>query len=285
MLAAKLATLEGVDETIAKEYKKVGEEFVLQVTKVGGLGLEDVSGLKAATEALRSEKKILEKEVKTSEKALSDHREKFADIDPVTAKEAVEKLKEVADWDGDKKVAEAVKLAVDEANKKSEDRTTELLTAHGEKVTSLTADFDGSQAQLRTALVTSRIVEAIVKEGGNSALLMPHVERQVDMIKGDDGKWISQVLNAKGEPRLGDAATNKNMTIDELIVEMKSDKVYAACFTGAGSTGSGKGPTQKSAQTPASKDKIIHIKSNDQEAIDANVEGLGNGTVVIDPVE
>jgi len=64
-LPAKLATLEGVDEVVAKEYKKVGEEFVLQVDKVGGLGLEDVSGLKSATESLRSEKKILEKEIRT----------------------------------------------------------------------------------------------------------------------------------------------------------------------------------------------------------------------------
>ena len=109
-LPAKLATIEGLDEVVAKEYKKVGEEFILQVDKVGGLGLEDISGLKSATENLRSEKKTLEKELKTSEKALSDHREKFAGLDPHTAKDAIAKLKTVSEWDGDKKIAEAVKL-------------------------------------------------------------------------------------------------------------------------------------------------------------------------------
>ena len=285
-LPSKLATLEGLDEVVAKEYKKVGEEFVLQVDKVGGLGLEDVSGLKSTAEALRSEKKTLEKEIKTVEKTLSDHREKFADLDPQTAKDAIEKLKTVSEWDGDKKIAEAVKLAVTESEAKSKERTDALLTKHNEKVTTLTTDFDNSQGQLRTALVTSRIIEAIAKHGGDSVLLMPHVERQVDMTKSDDGKWHSQVLNAEGKPRIGDAATNADMTIDELIVEMKANPTYAPCFDGVGSTGSGHTAPVKGSKKPAAgSTKVIHIRADDQESIDKHTIELGTGKAVIDPVD
>ena len=285
-LASKLATLEGLDDVVAKEYKKVGEEFVLQVDKVGGLGLEDVSGLKSTTEALRSEKKTLEKEIKTVEKTLSDHREKFADLDPQTAKDAIAKLKTVSEWDGDKKIAEAVKLAVGEADTKSKERTDALLTKHNEKVESLTKDFDGVQTQLRQALVTSRIIEAIAAHGGDSVLLMPHVERQVDMTKGDDGKWYSQVLNKEGKPRIGDAATNSDMTIDELIVEMKADAVFAPCFEGIGSTGGGKTtPAKAGAKPKAGSGKVRHIRADDQASIDKYGAELGNGKAVIDPVD
>ena len=284
-LPAKLTTLEGVDEVVAKEYKKVGEEFVLQVDKVGGLGLEDVSGLKSATESLRSEKKILEKEIRTVEKTLAEHREKFADLDPQTAKDAIEKLKTVSEWDGDKKIAEAVKLAVAEADAKSKERTDALLAKHNETVATLTTSFDGSQSQLRTALVTSRIVEAIAANGGDSVLLMPHVEKQVDMIKADDGKWHSQVLNKDGKPRIGDASTNADMTINELILEMKANPTYAPCFDGVGSTGSGKTAPTKGAKPKAGAGKIMHIRSDDQESIDKYGALLGCGKAVIDQVD
>ena len=284
-LPAKLATLEGVDEVVAKEYKKVGEEFILQVDKVGGLGLEDVSGLKSATENLRSEKKTLEKELKTSEKALSDHREKFAGLDPHTAKDAIAKLKTVSEWDGDKKIAEAVKLATDEAAAKAKERTDALLAKHNEAVAKLTTSFDGSQAQLRTALVTSRIIEAIAANGGDSVLLMPHVEKQVDMTKSEDGKWHSQVLNKDGKPRIGDASTNADMTINELILEMKDNPTYAPCFDGVGSTGSGKTSPTKGVKQKAGSSKIMHIRADDQDAIDKHGALLGCGKAVIDPVD
>ena len=116
---------------------------------------------------------------------------------------------------------------------------------------------------------------------------MPHVECQMKMVESDDGKFESQVIDAKGERRYKDIAAGTFMDENDLVAEMKDSPTYAACFKGTGSSGAGKRGSGdgdgKSASTSASKDKkVIHIAHADAAAVSENLEGIANGSVVVD---
>ncbi len=288
-LKAILTSVDGLAEDIVAHYKEKtvdgAKKFYLDVTGVDGLALEDVTALKTTVATLRKSEKTLRREVETGENVLRKHEAKFEGIDPQSARDALGKIEDIANWDGETKVAEAVKVATDKATADAQARIDKLVIEHNDKVKNLDADLTSSTKQLNTALVTSKIAEAINKEEGNQELLMPHVERQVEMIKGDDGKYSPHVLDVSGDRRITDLTDGKSyMTIPDLVAEMKDNATYAACFKGTGSSGAGKrGSGDGDGKKPASKDKkVVHIKHDDAEAVSANLEGIANGTVVVD---
>ena len=128
-------------------------------------------------------------------------------------------------------------------------------------------------------------MEAISKAEGNVDLLMPHVERQMTMVEDDNGKFESQVVDAKGERRYKDIAAGTFMDENDLLGEMKDSATYAACFKGTGSSGAGKrgsGDGDGSKKVASKDKKVTYIKHDDAEAVSANLEGIANGTVVVD---
>ncbi len=288
-LKAILETIEDLAEDIVAHYKEKTvdgvKKYYLDVTSVDGLALEDVTALKTTITTLRKSEKTLRKDVDAGENALRKHEAKFEGIDPAAAKDALGKIDDIQNWDGETKVKEAVKVAKEEADAAAQIRIDKLVIEHNDKVKNLDADLSSSTKQLNTALVTSKIAEAINKEEGNQELLMPHVERQVEMIKGDDGKYSPHVLDVSGDRRITDLTDGKSyMTIPDLVAEMKDNATYAACFKGTGSSGAGKrgsGDGDNKGVAPKDK-KVVHIKHDDAEAVSANLEGIANGSVVVD---
>lgn len=288
-LKAIVDSIEGLHEEIVAHYKEVkgrdgSKKFHLDVTEVDGFALEDVTALKTTVKTLRTSEKTLRKEVETGENALRKHEAKFEGIDPKAAKDALGKIVDIENWDGETKVAEAVKVAKETATADAQTRIDKLVTEHNEKVKGLNTELITSTDQLHAAIVTSKIVEAISKEEGNVDLLMPHVERQVKMTKEDSGKFVPYVVDIKGERRDKDIAANTFMEISDLVAEMKDSSTYAACFKGTGSSGTGQhGNDGSGNKKPVNKDKNVkHIKHDDAAAVSENLEGIANGTVVVD---
>lgn len=288
-LKAVVDSIEGMPEDIVAHYKEVKDKegkvkFHLDVTSVDGLALEDVTALKTTLTTLRKSEKTLRKEVEAGENTLRKYEAKFEGIDPKSAKEALDKIDDIKNWDGETKVAEAVKVATEKATVDAQARIDKLVADHNEKVTGLDTKLKSSREQLNTALVTTRIVEAISKADGNVDLLMPHVERQMKMVEDDNGKFEPQVVDAKGERRYKDIATGSYMDQDDLLVEMKDSATYAACFKGTGSSGAGKRGSDNSGDNkPSKKDKDVkHVKSTDQKAMNENIKGIASGKVVVD---
>ena len=289
MLKAMLENLEGLDEKESQHYIKdeTTGKYKLNVTRVDGIGLEDISGLKSTVEKLRASEKTLQTEMKKVEDALktaqTDHKEfvtKYTGIDPVAAKSALDKIDEIKNWDGETKVREAVQVAEQRMESRMQTKLDEVVKQHTTKVEGLENDLTDSQSQLQEAVVTSRIVEAISKEGGNAEVLMPHVRNQVVMIKDSHGTWKPEVQKADGTPRIG-GSDGADMTVLQLVQEMKTQDTFAACFPGANSTGSGKsgssgtGSTQKTGEGKT-------IAASDEKAMSNNLVDIASGKTKVD---
>lgn len=275
-LKAILNSVEGLDDAVKEHYTEKDGKFYLDVTKVDGLALENVDGLKSTVEKLRASEKNLQGELRTVEDNLRSHQDKFKGINPETAREALDKIDEIKNWDGETKVREAVQVA----EQKLQAKLDEVVKQHGTEKETLQEELTSAQSQLQDAVVTSKIIEAISKEGGNVDVLMPHVKSQVNMTKDSNGRWKPEVVNANGNPRIG-GTDGSDMTIQQLVQEMKGQDTFAACFTGANSKGSGK---QSSSETNANKksSNAKVVAASDQSAMSENIEDIAAGTTEVD---
>lgn len=278
---------ESLSDEMKEHYIERDGKFVLDVTKTDGLCLENVDGLKSTVEKLRASEKTLQTEVKTVENVLktaqTDHKEfvtKYTGIDPVAAKSALDKIDEIKNWDGETKVREAVQIAEQRTEQKMQSKLDEVVSQNTTKVEELEGNLADSQSQLQEAIVTSKIIEAISKEGGNVDVLMPHVRNQVVMAKDSHGKWRPEVVKSDGTPRIGDSAGN-DMTITQLVAEMKTQDTFAACFPGTNSSGSGKtGSSEGGKQKKTNEGKTI--ASSDDKEMSKNLESIASGKTKVD---
>lgn len=216
-LKAIVDNLDGLPADVAKEYSK-GEDgkFRLQVTPVGGVALEDISGLQSA----------LGKERENVRKA-TEQLAAFKDIDPAKAREALTKVGEMANWTPEQKVREQIEAA-----------KAQLVDAHGKDRSKLETRIGGLMKQLTRAMITSAATQAIAEARGSTALLLPHVERQTRLKELENGEFAVEVMDATGNIRIGDAK-GAPMTIAQLVAEMRGSDTYARAFEGSGASGSG----------------------------------------------
>lgn len=281
----KFETLDDVTKAL---YKEKDGKYILDVQKTDGLGLEDVSGLKSTVEKLRASERVLQGEVKTAGDALkvaqSSHKEamtKYDGIDAEAARSALGKIAEIKNWDGETKVKEAVTVAVQEVEQKAKIRLEEVVVQHTTIVDGLQVDLKESQDQLQEAIVTSKIIEAISVEGGNVSVLMPHVKSQVKMVKDGHGKWKPEVQKEDGTPRIGDSAGN-DMTVTQLVQEMKTQDTFAGCFSGTNQSGTGKQNSSDSNAHQENNENVKVINSSDDKSMSKNLEKIASGEVKVD---
>ena len=284
MLKAKLDNLDGVSDEVKAHYIETDGKFYLDVGVVDGLAVEDVSGLKSTVEALRNTEKELTASLRSANTAMESQTERFKDIDPDAARTALGKLDEINNWDGNTKIKDAVKLAVETAEGKIQGKMDELVRQQTEAVTKIQTDLDSSQSQLQDAIVDSKIIEAISVEKGNVSLLMPHVKTHVRMVKGSNGRFKPEVIKEDGTVRIGDSQGN-DMTITQLVQEMKGQETFAAAFTGANQSGSGRDGNNNDGNdnnrnNRGTDSKVIN--SSDTKEVSANLEDIASGKVIVD---
>jgi len=282
MLKAKLDNLDGVSDEIKEHYVERDGKFYLDVSKVDGLAVEDVTGLKSTVEKLRTKERELTQALKSANDEITNLSDKYKDIDPVAAKSALDKLEEIQNWDGETKIRESVNLATTTTEKKMQGKIDDLVAKQTKIVTDLQSELNNSQSQLQDAIVVTKIVEAVNKEGGDVTLLMPHVRSQVRMVKDNNGKFKPEVIKPDGTLRVGDNSGN-DMTIQQLVQEMKTQDTFAAAFPGANKTGSGRDGTNND-NRHSGKDgkKVKVIPASDTKTMNNNLEGIASGEVVVD---
>ena len=124
------------------------------------------------------------------------------------------------------------------------------------------AEVAGLTTTLRTHLIGNAGTQALAEAKGSVDLLLPHIERQTQMVKNQDGTFSAVVVDAQGSIRYG--VGGQPMTIAELVASMKGDKVFARAFEsenagggGAAPGGAGQPQRRPSSQAPVSAiDKI-----------------------------
>ena len=255
-LQAHINSTEGLDETVASFYVEQEDgSFLLNVEGANGYELENTTALKSALGKERANASQANKALKA-----------FDGLDATQAREALEKIEEYANFDPDKKVAEAIKV-----------RETQLIKQHELNMSNLKDENSFLVGQLEQNLITSSATKAIADQDGSVDLLLPHVVSQTRMRKTENGSFIAEVVDNTGNPRIGDAQGNP-MTIPQLIEEMKSADVFARAFNSSGATGSGATNTNKSSSGSTGRRSISR---SDQDAISSNLEDIASGKIIV----
>lgn len=236
-------------------------KFKLDVRPIDGFELANTTGLKKALETERHAKTEAEKATKA-----------FGDLDVSAARDAIafhEKFKDANPDETAKQQFEAMKG--------------DLITAHQTEMSGVSTERDDAFSQLRNSLVTSAATKALQEAGGVIDLLLPHVEKHIQMEREGD-RFVAKVVDEKGIGRVGDGAGNP-MTIPQLVAEMKAKESFQAAFTGTNSSGSGSGSGDSSDRGNANSGGgnndagkgAKSVNANDQGAINSNLESIASG--------
>ncbi len=226
-LKAVVSKIEDIPEGFRGLYKQAdGGKLVLDVEPVEGFALEDVGGLKSALSGEREAKRAAE--AKLTE--LSGSLKSFEGLDPAETRKKLTKLDELLKIDPEK-----------EADRLARERVEGWIAGEGKKYQGEIEKREQRIASLSSALskemIEAKAVTAITSEKGRIKPLMPHVLART-RIREIDGQHVAEVLDEKGNPRIG-SADGKPMTISELVRELKADPDFAGNFEGSGHSGSG----------------------------------------------
>jgi predicted transcriptional regulator len=129
----------------------------------------------------------------------------------------------------------------------------DLQKAHKTEIEKYEARNKGLQGQLWTLLVETTAKSAIASQKGDLDLLMPFVKDRVKVVE-EDGVVKTYVVGDQGERRYG--AMGADMTITELIAEMKSSSKFSKLFESETPRGGGTPPGGPSSRPgPKSQDR------------------------------
>ena len=255
VLAASLTTLDGLSEDEAKHYVEKDGEFVLGVKSVNGLELANVQGLRNTVKTLRGEKESLESTVKN-----------FDGVDPISAKDALAKVKQIEEgqYEFDK----------DEAfNKRLESERNKMAQKHTAEIDGVKNENQTLRSQLKTIFVDNVATTAISQKKANVRLLLPHMVSRMDVEEFEPGKFRTMILDKDGQKDID--GQGQSVSVDSLMSEMELD--FPEAFPGPGSSGLGGGDDKKGGD-PAGK-KVV--KQSDKSALNNNIEDIASGKVVV----
>ena len=219
-LKAVLDSVSGLAEPIAKEYKQGDDgKFRLDVEAVGGYALENITGLKTSLQSERSRAEEASRALKA-----------FEGLDASAAREAIKKLEEVRNWSPDQKVQEQIAASVKTVEQK-----------YGKQLEEATGQLKQLESALSASMIDQATTASIAKHGGVAELLLPHVRNVTRLRKTDNGRYVVDVIDpASNTVRMSPKGTStSNMTLEELVEEMKAHPVFGRAFPGSGASGGG----------------------------------------------
>ena len=226
MLKAIVDSLDGVAEGLRTNYRAGTKEeglegkFVLSVEGQDGWALENISGLKTALGRERTRADTAEGKIK-----------KFGDLDPDAARTAIGRVAELEAIDPKKEADKIAQVKIDAA-------TRQLVEKHNQEMQGLKDRESKLRSTVQTLTIDNVAIKALEAHKGNVDLLLPHVQRQVRLKEADDGTFSQEVIDAEGNPRIGDAK-GAPMTVDQLVEEMSKSDKFAQGFAGSGNSGAG----------------------------------------------
>lgn len=236
-LKAIIDTTEGLDENIAALYTEQKEgpaagKYLLDVEGSGGFALENVDGLKSALSKERQAKETLERKV-----------DAFGDLDPETARKAIERAEELAKIDPSKEADKIVEERVKAVREKME-------KAHGEELSKLASERDSLLSEVDRGARLQAKADAFDKHGVIPERRKP-LEAYVDrFLKTEisDGKRLVSVVDESGAPII--AKDGSNMDVSRFVEDLKNDDAFAPFFKGVDRTGGGTPPNGSGAGGP-----------------------------------
>lgn len=100
--------------------------------------------------------------------------------------------------------------------------------------------------QLDSVLINQTLYDPIVKAKGIPEFVLPAAQKHVKVFV-EKGQRVAKIVDENGNPRI-DAKSGKFYTPEQLVTDLKADKVYGRAFessagSGSGATGDGGGGT------------------------------------------
>lgn len=243
---------------------KVPEQFrPLYVEADDGYALDEkakpvaqaIDALNKANGNIRKENKTL-KNSKIDLGPLKDFGE-----DPQSIREAIDA--KIGELEG--QIASGKKVDVEKIKNDLAESYKGELSKREERINKLSGSIDKYLRQ-------SAAVSAIASEKGDPELLLPFVLNQTKVVEdGDEYKVV--VVDSDGDARIS-PATGKDMTMEELVREMKSNAKYQRLFESEAPAGGGMPPGQKTKQTSSTQ------RREDMTSVDKIKVGLGKGQYV-----
>lgn len=218
-LKAILEKLEDAPEATRSFYRESEGKFILDVEPANGYALEDVSGLKSALGKERTSREALEKQVV-----------KFKDIDPEKALAALKELEELKAIDPTKEADKIASTKFEAAKSQLLEKHTAELKVRDERVGHLSGTIDSLLREQRAAV-------ALAEAKGSVELLLPHVLKSTRTVE-RDGRFDVEVVDAEGNVRID--GKGNNMSIKDLVAEMRQSESFGAAFQASGKSGSDK---------------------------------------------
>lgn len=253
-----LDSAESIPEGLVDHYSQRDDgKFVLNVNTASGIELSDTSALKSALSKERAAAQDYAKRLKA-----------FEGLDAQAARDALSKVQEIADFNPEQKVEEAIKA-----------REKQIFARHQSELDTIKGESETLRNQLSDTLVTSAAAKAIAASKGSVDLLLPHVLRNTRMRQNEAGQFVVEVIDPDGNQRIGDAQGNP-MTIPQLVDEMKASETFARAFEASGAAGTGAtGSTP--ASTPARATTSKTISRTDFKSMNANLEQIASGEIEV----
>jgi hypothetical protein len=224
-MKAKLTTEEHaqLSPEFQKEYVEKDGTFVLDVTPVDGLALDDARGLRSALQKEREN-------VAERDRQLRD----FKDLDPTKAREALTKVEEMANWKPEDKVREQI-----------EAQSRQLTEKHEREIAAKDTEINDLTGQLESHLVDAVATAALTEHKGNVKLLLPHIRSKTKVMR-ENGKFVARVIGEDGNTLVSmKQGSTDPMGVTELVGEMKNDPTFAPAFIGVDASGPGVSPHVK----------------------------------------
>lgn len=232
-------SLEDVDETIKHLYVKDGDNFILDV--MGVTSHPSVTALKSSLTKERDARKSSDKALKQIQSDTEGlDLEKLKNIDP---DKYVEALKNLEKLESEDKKRNNKKLKDKQEWEKlgqqlQDDFDTKIVTLtedHNKNIKVFQTKLDdinkakdetvkAMMASLESEMKDKEIISAISDAKGNRVILMPHIEKYVQVVQDENGKFASRVINSDKIVRINDSGNP--MTISEFVKELKDKKEF-----------------------------------------------------------
>jgi len=218
-------------EPIDKEGEPIHGLFKLIVDPVHGLELEDVASLKTTVGAARTEADTLKAELGRSKALVETHSARVTELEKIDPEIESDRL----------------------AEQKAESTVRQMKEQHQAVLVTEQEKSNKLQAGLERALIRSEAIAAIAELKGAPDLLLSTIMAQCRLketpLDGGETEYSAVVLDEARNTRIGDA-NGKDMTIAQLVGEMKASDKYARAFDGTQESGGGKPSERGQPQTP-----------------------------------
>jgi hypothetical protein len=233
MLKAVVIDINTVEEAHRGLYVEKNGKFFLNVVASEGYELDNVQGLKTALGAERNNVAVLKEQLRpyegldaTAARSAIERIAAFGEITPDAAKTALETATRLTALDPAK---EAEKIA----ETKLETIKAQLAAQFGVEKAEMTTKISGYETTINglTGQLQTLMRDSAIKAEVAKANPLDDARDAIELLAGQfvrtkvvDGKFVAEVIDGNGNPRMKDYLNNTPFTVSDLIAEIRESK-------------------------------------------------------------